>query len=183
VIGSVEIRIAAPDDAHAIAVVHVESWRVGYRGLLGAEVLATLSVADRERAWRRRLVEQEAMGRRVAVAVDGGSVVGFVASGPSREDEAEAATGEIYAIYVHPDHWSRGAGRALMRSAVNHLAVAGSTEAFLWVLAGNKRAKRFYELAGWSWDGRTRIKNVAEAPDFVADIEEARYRRAVSPDP
>ncbi|MET7277080.1 GNAT family N-acetyltransferase [Kribbella sp. NPDC005582] len=31
-----------------------------------------------------------------------------------------ALTGELYALYVHPDHWGTGAGRALTDAAPTH---------------------------------------------------------------
>ena len=43
----VVIREATPDDARAIAEVHVASWRWAYRGDLPAEFLDGLSVDDR----------------------------------------------------------------------------------------------------------------------------------------
>jgi ribosomal protein S18 acetylase RimI-like enzyme len=136
------LRIAGPADAAAIARVHVESWRVGYRGLLADELLAQLSVGERELMWRERLTDSKAPQhrRRVNVAVDRESMLGFIAAGPSREQDALARSGEIYAVYVHPQHWSMGVGRALMGSALTHLADGGANDALLWVLATNARA-------------------------------------------
>ena len=45
---------------------------------------------------------------------DDGHVVGFASTGPSRDEDE---LGELYAIYVEPDAWSTGAGRALMIAA------------------------------------------------------------------
>jgi hypothetical protein len=42
----------------------------------------------------------------------------------------------------------------------------------LWVLAGNARARRFYEIAGWVADGAERTSEV-----FGATVSEVRYRR------
>jgi len=42
------IRPATPEDARAIAEVHVASWRYAYRGLLPDDVLDRLSVEERE---------------------------------------------------------------------------------------------------------------------------------------
>lgn len=43
--------------------------------------------------------------------------------------------------------------------------------ACLWVLAGNGRARRFYERQGWSADGATRLL------DGWGNPAEARYER------
>ena len=78
-----------------------------------------------------------------------GRTLGFVSVGPSRD---EHGVGELYAIYVDPDEWSRGAGRALIVRAEERLAEQYA-EATLWVLEENPRARRFYESAGWQPDG------------------------------
>jgi GNAT superfamily N-acetyltransferase len=181
-----EIREAGPPDARAIAHVQVASWRAAYRGLLPDPLLEGLSVAGRETLWHGRLADQHARraGRRVDVALEGTALVGFIAAGPSedgadgaRAGETDAQPGEIHAIYVHPDFWSVGVGRALMASAVAHLAGIGASEALLWVLATNMHARRFYEFAGWSWDGRTRIRPLGDPSGLEVSVEEACYGR------
>jgi ribosomal protein S18 acetylase RimI-like enzyme len=176
------VRPARLADARAIASVHVESWRGGYRGLLTDELLAGLSVNERELRWRERLAgdEAEQSGLRVDVAVDGESVLGFVAAGPSRETGVTAHDGEIRAIYVHPAHWSAGVGQALLGTAVARLLAAGTSEVLIWVLRGNARACRFYELAGWTRDGGVRRKRLAGPPELDNEIEEISYRREIS---
>ena len=55
--------------------------------------------------------------------------------------------------------------------ALDDFAAAGYAQATLWVLAGNARAIRFYERAGWSPDG-------ARKQDTIGDdaVTELRYR-------
>jgi hypothetical protein len=45
---------ATPDDARAVAEVHVSSWRAGYQGLVLDGYLARMSVDKREEMWRTR---------------------------------------------------------------------------------------------------------------------------------
>jgi hypothetical protein len=47
----------------------------------------------------------------------------------------------------------------------------GATEAALWVVEGNTRARRFYEREGWIADGETKAS--------MFDLRELRYRRPV----
>src|ERR1041385_8579918 len=49
------IRPAAPEDAPAIARVHVESWRTTYRGIFPQGLLDGLSIEDRARSWNEVL--------------------------------------------------------------------------------------------------------------------------------
>jgi len=57
---------------------------------------------------------------------------------------------------VHPQHWGHGAGRSLLQASERRLREAGFSAAILWVVAGNVRARRFYELAGWRPSGEER---------------------------
>ncbi|WP_298334595.1 GNAT family N-acetyltransferase [Ferrimicrobium sp.] len=104
-----ELREAIEGDADEVAPLHVATWRAAYRGLMPDSVLDGLDV--NERAKRYTFGSRLSHGPATLLVVDDGRISGFVTFGPDRED---ISTGEIYAIYVHPDHWRRGAGRALM---------------------------------------------------------------------
>jgi ribosomal protein S18 acetylase RimI-like enzyme len=108
----------------------------------------------------------------VFVAVRDGVVVGFVSVGPADDKTLAADVGELYAIYVHPSVWDVGAGRALMSRAVQALRELGYARAVLWVLGSNERARRFYERAGWTADGATKVE---ERPGVA--LHEVRYAR------
>jgi GNAT superfamily N-acetyltransferase len=165
------VRPATVADAAEIAAVHVGSWQSAYEGLLPAEFLAGLSVPARERSWVEIL--SAAIPRQtVLVASVDGAVTGFAAVCPSRDEDASPETGELTSIYLLPDHWGRGTGRALHDRAVAVLA-ATFTTATLWVLSTNTRARLFYERAGWSPDDRTKVETIANG---TVTLEEIRYR-------
>lgn len=84
------------------------------------------------------------------MATDGAAVVGFVSFGPCRDETAPLDRGEVWAIYVAPSAWSKGAGQALWRAASERLRALGFRSVSLWVIAGNERARRFYCAAGFS---------------------------------
>ncbi|VXB37124.1 GNAT family N-acetyltransferase [Nocardioides sp. AX2bis] len=171
------VRRAEPDDAAGIARVHVRGWQVGYRGLLPDAVLDSLSVAERTVGWRERLTHPDPGGAATSVAVVADQVLGFSSVGPSRDPDAAPLTGELWALYVDPDRWRRGTGRALDAAAVEGLARTGTTTATLWVLSTNTRARAFYERQGWRVDGATRVDRRG-GPDPV-DLAETRYTRAL----
>jgi ribosomal protein S18 acetylase RimI-like enzyme len=110
----------------------------------------------------------------VLVAEEAGGV-GFAVVGPAQDPEG---AGELYAINVDPDHWGRGAGRALLAAAQAELARLGYGEAVLWVLPDNARARRFYEVAGWTTDGTQRTSEVRGVV-----VPEVRYRRRLQDRP
>jgi RimJ/RimL family protein N-acetyltransferase len=149
----VVIREATPDDARVIAEVHVASWRWAYRDDLPAEFLDGLTVDERERGWREWLTPESGAG--TLVALEGGAIVGFCSFGPSRDEGAAERTAEVLTIYLLEDATGRGIGRDLFASASDRLRELGYRRATLWVMASNERSRRFYERAGWSWDGTT----------------------------
>jgi GNAT superfamily N-acetyltransferase len=146
------IRAAKPDDARPVAEVHVASWRHAYRGLLPDDSLERLSVDDREAMWLRAFAGPDPMSGAFVADVDG-RIVGFASFGPSRDEDAPDGTGEVPAIYVDPVVLGSGVGRELFEAATLALRDAGFARATLWVLEANALARRFYEKAGWAWDG------------------------------
>ena len=66
-----------------------------------------------------------------------------------------AATGNIWALFVHPEHEGRGYGRRLHDTMVEWLWSAELQRLWLTTEPGT-RAQRFYEAAGWQLVGTTR---------------------------
>jgi L-amino acid N-acyltransferase YncA len=60
--------------------------------------------------WRRATARPS---HSLLVAEREGRVIGFVSVGPTTDEGAAADTGEVYAIYLHPDIVGTGVGRAL----------------------------------------------------------------------
>ena len=151
---TVAIRDARPQDARAVAEVHVEGWRWGYRGILPDEHLDGLSVDEREAVWLHGL-NDPVRGTGRFVAVDDDHVVGFIGTGPGDDDFAPPPPGaaEVYAIYLREAAQGTGVGRALLERATDAMRANGYRHAVLWVFEANDRARRFYEAAGWSPDG------------------------------
>lgn len=149
-----EVRTSRPDDAAAIARVHVRAWRAGYRGIVPDDLLDAFSIADRERDWRRRLSEAGPGSVTLVAVGEDERIEGFCTSvRPSRDPDAEAETAEIAATYVDSDRWGAGIGTALLRGALAELRASGCEQATLWVLAENARALAFYRLFGFEPDG------------------------------
>jgi GNAT superfamily N-acetyltransferase len=151
------IRPAKVADAEAIAVVHVRTWQVAYRGQVPQDHLDRLDPAERSAAWTDGLRAAEPPTA-TFVLEDGDAVIGFVHVSPSRDDDVDPAdVGEVNAIYLLPAHWGRGGGRLLLAAGLRALRAAGFTAATLWVMDSNARARRFYEAAGWRPDGATKM--------------------------
>jgi len=173
--GELSIRRATPDDADAFGDVHARSWQVTYRGLLPDEVIEGVVDGRRARADRvRAMLAVADEPHHIFVACEGDAVVGMAVTAPARDPDATATTGELEAIYLAPEAIGRGIGRALHDRAMTDLRERGFTEATLWVLRDNERARHFYEAAGWQTDGETKDE---ERPGGT--LHELRYRRSI----
>ena len=142
---TIHIRQASPEDSAAIANVHVSSWLAAYDKIVPASVLDAQSVEKQEAFWRK------ALNRRcdnvfVAIAPSN-EVVGWVSFGPSRKN---TATGEIYAIYVRPDHFRSGIGSSLWEIAYPRLQTAGFSSVIALVITNNHAARKFYDSIGFT---------------------------------
>ena len=170
---SLVIRLATAEDAPAVAGIHVRCWQFAYRGILPDAVLDILSIPAHEQLWGYALGNPTS-DRRLWVADDNGTVVGFCETGPSSDDDATRDTAEVGAIYLEPMRIGTGVGRPLFQDAVDDLCERGFRRATLWVFRDNPRARRFYEAAGWRPDTeRSRLRG----DDLVVEI---RYRTQLS---
>jgi len=155
--------------------VHIESWQAAYRGLMPQDVLDNLSVDASAERWVR-IITTGARSSRVLVAEHDGEISAWSSFGPAR-DVGAPATGELYAIYAHPDSWSSGIGHAILTAAEAELRDAGHLAAYLWVLEGNDRAVRFYERHEWAGDGALKVD---ERPGNV--LREHRHVKTFAPE-
>lgn len=150
------IRDALPKDAKRIAQVHVSGWQHAYLKLMPAEYLASLSATlpQREAYWIRAIEGKETD---VLVAEVEGEVIGWLSLGPCRDEYMpEAASGEVMAIYILAEYWSKGIGTQLWQAGFKRLLDQGYRRITLWVLSDNERAIRFYKRLGGKEDSSSR---------------------------
>ncbi len=170
------VRAATVRDAAELAAIHVRSWQAAYKGLLPQDYLDKLEVSDRVEGWRRTLSATDWSRSGVMVVHPERELLGFAGFGPTRDnDDDDSAVAEIRSIYLLPEAWGKGFGKRLMCAALTRLASAGYTQATLWVLQTNGRARRFYETGGWTYDGAAKCDDSHGFP-----MQEIRYRKQLS---
>jgi ribosomal protein S18 acetylase RimI-like enzyme len=138
------IRRAEADDAQAIGAVFDAAVREGwtYMGELASRPMFPPEEWDEE-------VARHAPPNALLVATnEADRLIGFAAVHP--------AEGEMFLLFVHPDHAGRGVGRALLAAGDEVLRSAGCREAFLYTHEQNERAIAVYEAAGYRRDGTVR---------------------------
>ncbi|GIF53378.1 ribosomal protein S18 acetylase RimI-like enzyme [Asanoa ferruginea] len=129
----VTLRPASDDDASAIASIWQSGWADGHLGNVPDALVAVRT----PESFQVRAVEGVA---HTTVAVVGGVVAGFVM----------VVDDEVEQVYVGRAHRGSGVAALLLAEAERLVAAEGYREAWLAVVAGNARARSFYERSGWS---------------------------------
>lgn len=151
----ITLRPATPQDADAIATVWHGGWRDGHLGNVPEALLPYRELTH----FRDRV---PARIPHTTVATIGASVVGFVTI---HDDEVEQ-------VYVAREARGGGAANALLREAEERIA-ARHEAAWLAVVAGNARARRFYARNGWVDGGA--FDYPAEIPGGTIPVPSHRY--------
>ncbi len=150
------LRPATPDDVPAIAEIWHDGWHDAHDGHVPDELVAVRG----EASFATRAV---GLVPHTTVAVVDGEVAGFV----SIEDD------EVDQVFVSSRHRGAGVADALMADAEDRLRAAGVTSAWLAAVAGNARARRFYERHGWTDTGP--FEHLAPGPDGPIRVPAHRY--------
>ena len=138
------IRPATPDDADAIAAVHVAAWEGSYRGIMPDEEFRKRPVERRRIQWREWLENTEHI---VLVGCNGrDEVLGF--AGARMLDSTQCGFDSYLAtLYLQPDLKGQGLGKALLRAVAAELHAQGARTMVLRTLRLNP-ARGFYEKLG-----------------------------------
>ncbi len=155
------IRDYTDNDLDGLASVHSASKQVAEKGIIFDEDLAIFTPDYYREKWQTWAKFEETSLR---VALDGDVVIGFCSFGKirTRPDFDKGVVprygGEIYALYIHPDYFDKGVGKALFLDACTHLADQKLTSMLLWAMKKNKRACTFYDKMGGERVGKKRIE-------------------------
>ena len=138
---TMQIRKLRPgDDLFAVSRVYEESWREAYRGLLPQEYLNSIPLGK----WVPYL---EQAGRESLLLLKGEKIVGTASCCASRTPEL-AGWGEIVSLYLLPEYWGNGWGKALLSAAVKQL----ESMAIVTFSCGYWREISGPELSMSAWD-------------------------------
>lgn len=146
------IRPATGADMPAVAALWHEGWHTGHAGHVPPGLTAARTLAAFHERTPARVAD-------TAVAIgDAGDLLGFVM----------VVGDEVEQVFVGPDARGTGLAAELLTEAERLVAVSGFPEAWLAVVAGNTRARRFYEKCGWRDEGDLAYEVVAGGARFVS---------------
>jgi GNAT superfamily N-acetyltransferase len=132
----VQLRRATIDDVEAVATIWRDGWCDGHLGNVPGELVA----ARTPESFSSRTTQR--VGDTVVAVVDG-AVAGFVM----------VVDDEVEQVYVSSGHRGTGVAAVLLGEAERLVRSNGHERAWLAVVAGNARARRFYERMGWTDEG------------------------------
>jgi ribosomal protein S18 acetylase RimI-like enzyme len=157
----VTLRQATANDAPRIAEIWHLGWRDGHLGFVPDDLVA----ARQQDSFRTRAAQRASD---TTVAVIDEEVAGFVM----------VVGDEVEQVYVAARHRGTGVADTLMTEAERRIARAGYATAWLAVVAGNARARRFYERRGWSDAGP--FTYAAAGEDGPISVPSRRYVKHLS---
>lgn len=175
------VRLAWAADTEAVGEVQARAWRRSYAGLLPAALLADVDAAAFGAAWREAVVRPPTARHRVLVALEAGRVVGFAATAPSEDPDAQPADGEVVAFHIDPDALGEGHGSRLLAAAADTLRADGFTRARIWLVVGDDALRGFLEPAGWAPDTAHRTLDLTG--DGSATLRQVRLHSDITAEP
>jgi len=141
---SPQLRPARADDADQVALLHADSWRRNYRGAYADSFLDGDVEADRQTEWRARL-HAPATTETILAELDD-RLVGFI---HVMLDDDPRWGSFIDNLHVRHDLRRTGVGTRLLTAAARAVVErATGNGMYLWVLAQNTAAQRFYRRWG-----------------------------------
>jgi GNAT superfamily N-acetyltransferase len=143
-----------------VAEIWASGWRDGHEGFVPEELVRVRT----EESFRARAADRVAD---TTVADVDGEVAGFVM----------VVGDEVEQVYVSAGHRGTGVAGLLMAEAERQVRANGHARAWLAVVAGNARARAFYERAGGRDEGA--FDYAAAGPDGPIAVPCRRYAKAV----
>jgi GNAT superfamily N-acetyltransferase len=163
-IDEITLRPATPADAPAVAAIWRAGWIDGHAGQVSDELVAVRTPESFATRAAARVAD-------TTVATVDGAVAGFVM----------VVGDEVEQVYVGGEHRGSGIAAVLLSEAERLVAANGHDVAWLAVVAGNARARRFYERSGWADGGGFDYPASAERGTIAVPAH--RYTKPVTPEP
>lgn len=141
----VSYREANSNDTEQIARLHSLSWQQSYRGILNDEFLNGPVLENRRKVWLERLKHPNS-NQYIIVAESEATVCGFACTYVDKDPSWGTLLDNLH---VHQTQKGQGIGTKLMQLAARWAYDKNQESGFyLWVLAQNRSAQKFYDHVG-----------------------------------
>ena len=162
------IREAQYEDAEGIGIVHVDTWRFTYRGIVPDSYLDSLSHESAALKWQERLTNRELMRFHLVAETDDGRIAGIAEGGLNDDEHYPEYEGQVYTLYILKEYQGNGVGRMLMDAVIERFLRVGIDDMLVWVVSKNP-SRGFYERLGGRFLGTSTLHI------HGADVEESAY--------
>jgi GNAT superfamily N-acetyltransferase len=143
----IRLRDARPEDAGALARVHVESWRQAYDGLVPRVMLDAVVLERRIPLWETLLGPLGAGFVTLVAEDDKVGPIGFATATPAN-NPAPGIDGELQMLFILPGFQRRDVGRRLFLALVQRLVADGCRSMVATVLENPAAIGFFNALEG-----------------------------------
>jgi len=159
-VADVSVRPATVADAAEIGRLQNDTWQLGYRTVLPAEVLVSLDAERFAASWQAAIERPPSPAYHVLIALEGEHRVGFAAFGPDADrqpsDPEPEHSAAIGTLLVEPRWGRRGHGSRLLAAVADLARADGVRRLVAWVPVADTASLEFYRTAGWAPDGLQR---------------------------
>jgi GNAT superfamily N-acetyltransferase len=144
------VRPARPGDAAAVAEIWHEGWRDGHLEHVSHDVVQLRTRESFDARAAQRIAD-------TSVAIVSDDLAGFVM----------VVADEVEQVYVARQHRGSAVANVLLAEAERLVRASSHERAWLAVIEGNTRARRFYERNGWRDEGSFNYEAASEAGTIV----------------
>jgi len=141
------IRRVHLGDENILAYIQTESWKAAFQSILDPATLEKCTELERAVNMYKMLLEQQ-IGNGYILEVEG--IPHAIAWWDAAREKEMGGYAEIICIHSLKGHWRQGYGGRLMDQLLSDITDAGYSKVMLWVFTENDRARRFYEVKGFT---------------------------------
>ncbi len=136
------VRKARLSDIQEIALIHVQSWKSAFKGLMPDRYINSYTLVDRETEWLSIL---DSGSESVIIAEENNKLVGFLSFSKN--------VNFLYLskLYLCPSIYGKGVGCLLMKQLESDAQLACIDLIRLYVLDSNQSAIKFYSKQGFEF--------------------------------
>jgi len=149
------IQRAKIGDEAILAHIQTESWKDGFKDILNSDTLTTYTNLDKATAMYRRLLTEN-IGNGYILSVNGSPHC--IAWWDKTRENDMPGYAELICIHSLKSRWRQGFGRLMMKAVLEDVKKAGYSNIMLWVFEENVRARSFYEMLGFAFNGKKKTE-------------------------
>jgi len=164
------IKEAKNEDANILGYIHYYGWIETYTGIINDDYLKERNQEKSAEIFRKNNCEG------LAIIFDGSTPMGIIGYGQNKVDKDLINCGEITALYVLKKYQHQGYGKMLMEYAINKLKEAGDDKVYLWLVAKNTNAIKFYEHLNIRLDGKTKTTCLKTPVDGLRMKKKSKHK-------